>query len=116
MPEALALPRGGDLILLCLATLTSFPNLPQNLRPEISPSTLIIQFGNRPSKYLARLVNKKSDSQCISAVKDVNVKRKTDTVNINKVIERYYSQLYKSDQPIYSQGFSEVFFVKFESF
>lgn len=45
----------------------------------------LYEFGNKPSKYLAWLVNKKSDTQCISAIKDADSKRKTDAENINKV-------------------------------
>lgn len=53
----------------------------------------LYQVGNKPRIYLVRLVNKKLDSQCISAFKYVDGKRKTDTVNINKVFGQYYSQL-----------------------
>lgn len=66
----------------------------------------LYDFGNKSNKYLARLINKKSDSQCISAIKDAHGKRQTDVENINKAFEQYYSQLYKSEQPMSSQKFS----------
>lgn len=53
----------------------------------------LYEFGNKPNKYLARLVNYKSDSYCISAIKDAGGKRRTDLENINKVFEAYYNQL-----------------------
>lgn len=70
----------------------------------------LYEFGNKPSKYLARLVSKKADSQCISAIKDADGKRRTDAENINKAFEKCYSQLYRSEQPVCSQRFSELFF------
>lgn len=54
----------------------------------------LYEFGNKHKKYLARLVNKKSDSHCISAIKDSGGKRRTDLENIHKVLEAYYNQLY----------------------
>lgn len=46
----------------------------------------LYEFGNKPNKYLARLINKKSDSHCISAIKDSGGKRRTDLESINKFL------------------------------
>lgn len=69
----------------------------------------LYEFGNKPNKYLARLVNKKLDSHCISAIKDGGGKRRIDLDNINKVFEAYYNQLYESNQPVPDQKFSDLF-------
>lgn len=69
----------------------------------------LYEFGNKPNKYLARLINKKFDSHSISAIKDSRGRRRTDLENINKVFEVYYNQLYKSNQPVPDQRFSELF-------
>ena len=57
---------------------------------------------------MARLV-KKSDSHWISAIKDGEGKRRTDLDNINNVFEAYCNQLYKSNQPMPDQKFSDLF-------
>ena len=67
------------------------------------------EFGNKPNKYLARLVNKKSDSRCIFTIKDGGGKRRIDLDNINKVFGAYYNQLYESNQPVPDQKFSDLF-------
>lgn len=70
----------------------------------------LYEFANKPSKYLARLVNRKSDSQCITAIKGADGKRTTDADKINKSFEQYYSKLYESEQPVFTQKFTELFF------
>lgn len=59
-----------------------------------------IRFYNR--SYMNLVLNKKSDSQCISAIKDADGKRKTEAENTNNVFEQYYNQLYKREQSVSS--------------
>lgn len=45
----------------------------------------LYECSNKPNKYLARLVNRRSDSQKISSIKDTNGSSKFDTNNIIRV-------------------------------
>lgn len=58
----------------------------------------LYEGGNKPNKYLARLVNRKSNSQTISSIKDTNGSSKFDTNN-NRVFRDFYSKLYASEEP-----------------
>lgn len=69
----------------------------------------LYECGNKPNKYLARLVNRKSDSQTISSIKDTNGSSKFDTKNINKVFSDFYSKLYTSEEPAGVQDLIDKF-------
>ncbi len=70
------------------------------------------EFGNKPSKYLANLVKKKSDSQSISSIRDSSGQIKMDSVTIHKVFKEFYESLYWSEQPAGVLGLMEHFFSK----
>lgn len=59
----------------------------------------LYESGNKPNKYLARLVNKRSDSQAISSIKDTNGFNKFDTDDITRVFRDFYCKLYTSEEP-----------------
>lgn len=72
----------------------------------------LYEYGNKPSKYLARLVNKRTDSQTISSIKNKNVHSKSDTVNICTVCRQFYRQLYSSEEPPEVQDLIDRFMSK----
>lgn len=71
----------------------------------------LYEYGNKPSKYLARLVNKRTDSQTI---KDKEGHSKSDTLNICKVFRAFYSQLYSSEEPPEAHDLIDKFMAKLE--
>lgn len=56
----------------------------------------LYEFGNKPGKYLANLVKKRTDTQNISSGKDAFGKVKLDSNGINKAFAEFYERLYTS--------------------
>lgn len=57
----------------------------------------LYQYGNKPSKYLARLLNQKQNCNTIAGIRDLGGKRHFDWKNINSVFVSFYKSLYKSN-------------------
>lgn len=70
----------------------------------------LYEHGDKPGKYLAYLTNKKSDSQNITSIKDVNGKQFFDNTSINDIFRNFYEDLYKSRIQTNAADILDVFF------
>lgn len=69
----------------------------------------LYEFGNKPSKYLARLINQRQTLNTIAAIKDINGKRILDNRGINSVFASFYKTLYTSDKTCTTEKLDEFF-------
>ncbi len=60
-------------------------------------SQRLYKYGNKPSKYLARLLNQKQNCNTIAGIRDSGGKRHFVRKNINTVFVSFYKLLYKSN-------------------
>ena len=70
----------------------------------------LYEFRDKPNKYLANLVKKRTDSQTIVSITDSNGVRAFDTKTINEEFALFYSNLYKSEQPGNALALMHLFF------
>lgn len=54
----------------------------------------LYEYGNKPSKYLARLLNQKQSNNTIAGIRDPGGKRYFDKKTINSVFVSFYKSLY----------------------
>lgn len=59
----------------------------------------LYEHDNKPSKYQARLVNRKTDSHTSSSIKNANGQSKFDVIYINNVFKDFYGQSCSSEEP-----------------
>ncbi len=60
-------------------------------------SQRLYKYGNKPSKYLARLLNQKQNCNTVAGIRDSGGKRHFVRKNINTVFVSFYKSLYKSN-------------------
>lgn len=70
----------------------------------------LYEHGDKPGKYLAYLTKKKSDSQNITSIQDVNGKQFFDNTSINNIFRNFYEDLYKPQIQTNTADLLDVFF------
>uniref|UniRef100_A0A3Q3A9K4 exodeoxyribonuclease III n=1 Tax=Kryptolebias marmoratus TaxID=37003 RepID=A0A3Q3A9K4_KRYMA len=55
------------------------------------------EHGNKPNKFLARIVNKSLGTNFIASIQDENGRRHVDNKHINECFKQFYEKLYRSE-------------------
>uniref|UniRef100_A0A3P9JRC9 Reverse transcriptase domain-containing protein n=1 Tax=Oryzias latipes TaxID=8090 RepID=A0A3P9JRC9_ORYLA len=66
-------------------------------RSLFSQKQRLYEYGNKPSKYLARILNQKDTQNTIGAIRDSKGTRHYDRHSISSVFVSFYKSLYKSE-------------------
>lgn len=72
----------------------------------------LYESGDKPGKYLANLVKRRSASQTIVSVVGTSGIRYLDTKSINSKFAQFYSNLYSSEQPDDASDLMHSFFLR----
>lgn len=69
----------------------------------------LYEYGNKPSKYLARLLNQRQNHNTIGGIRDTRGKKHFDKKDINSVFVSFYKTLYTSDNNCTKEELDKLF-------